>query len=302
MIKQHINKWILAGCISASVLVSACTKDLDRVPFYDETSASVYNDFSNYKSILAKIYAGYAISGQQGPAGKPDLTGIDEGFSNYIRQYWQAQELCTDEAVIAWNDGNLKDYHYMTWTSGNEFIKSIYDRIFYVIAVANEYIRETTDDKLNSHGISGADLEEAKHYRAEARFLRALAYYHALDMFGNVPFATENDPVSASFLPAQISRAELFNYVESELKAIENELVDARQNEYGRADKGAAWTLLAKLYLNAKVYINQDKNTEAVTYCNKVTGAGYALSDEYRKLFLADNNTSPELIFTINYD
>jgi hypothetical protein len=302
MIKQYINKWILAGCMSVIVMIASCTKDLDRVPFYDETSASVYNDFSNYKSILAKMYAAYAISGQQGPAGKPDLTGIDEGFSNYIRQYWQAQELSTDEAVIAWNDGNLKDYHFMTWTSGNEFIKAVYDRIFYVVAVCNEFIRETTDDKLNGHGISGADLEEARHYRAEARFLRALAYYHALDLFGNVPFATENDPVSASFLPKQISRAELFTYIESELKAVENDLVEARQNEYGRADKAAAWTVLAKLYLNARVYINQDKNTEAITYCSKVIAAGYGLSDEYRKLFLADNNTSPEMIFTIAYD
>jgi hypothetical protein len=302
MIKQYINKWILAGCMGVSIMVASCTKDLDRLPFYDETSASVYNDFANYKAILAKLYAGYAISGQQGPAGKPDLTGIDEGFSNYIRQYWQAQELTTDEAIIAWNDGTLPDLHRMTWTSGNEFVKAIYDRIFYEVAVCNEFIRETTDNKLGTRSISGADLEEAKHYRAEARFLRALAYYHALDLFGNVPFATEGDPVSASFLPRQISRADLYAYVESELLAIETELVDARQNEYGRADKAAAWTLLAKLYLNAEVYTGQAKYTEAITYCNKVIGAGYALSDEYRKLFLTDNNTSPELIFPITFD
>lgn len=302
MIKQYINKWILTGCMGVAIMVSSCMKDLDRVPFYDQTSASVYNDFGNYKAILAKLYAGYAISGQQGPAGKPDLTGIDEGFSNYIRQYWQAQELTTDEAIIAWNDGTLPDLHRMTWTSSNEFVKAIYDRIFYEVAVCNEFIRETTDDKLNSRGISGANLEEAKHFRAEARFLRALAYYHALDLFGNVPFATEADPVSASFFPPQISRADLYAYVESELTAIENELVDARQNEYGRADKAAAWTLLAKLYLNAEVYIQQPKYTEAITYCNKVIGAGYGLSDEYRKLFLTDNNTSPEVIFPITFD
>ncbi|HEY8915296.1 MAG TPA: RagB/SusD family nutrient uptake outer membrane protein [Chitinophaga sp.] len=302
MIKQYINKWVVAGCVSMTLLAGSCTKDLDRVPFYDQTSASVYNDFKNYKSILAKLYAGYAISGQQGPAGKPDLTGIDEGFSNYIRQYWSAQELPTDEAVISWNDGTLPDYHKMTWTAGNEFIKATYDRIFYEIAVCNEFIRETTDDKLSSHSISGADLENAKHFRAEARFLRALAYWHALDLFGNVPFSTETDEVSASFFPKQINRADLFNYIEAELKAIDADLVDARQNEYGRADKAAAWTLLAKLYLNAEVYIKQPKYTETIAYCTKVIGAGYALSDEYRKLFLTDNNTSPEIIFPITFD
>ncbi|KAA2240014.1 RagB/SusD family nutrient uptake outer membrane protein [Chitinophaga agrisoli] len=302
MIKQYINKWLVIGGVGIATMLSSCTKDLDRVPFYDQTSASVYNDFGNYKAILAKLYAGYAISGQQGPAGKPDLTGIDEGFSNYIRQYWQAQELPTDEAVIAWNDGTLPDYHRMTWTSANEFIKATYDRIFYEIAVCNEFIRETTDDKLGSHGISGTDLEEAKHFRAEARFLRALAYWHALDLFGNVPFSTENDQVSASFFPPQTSRANLFSYIESELLAIEPDLVEARQNEYGRADKAAAWMLLAKLYLNAEVYAQQQKYTETITYCNKIIGAGYTLSDQYRKLFLADNNTSPEMIFTITYD
>ena len=54
--------------------------------------------------VLAKLYAGLAVSGQEGPAGQPDISGIDEGFSTYIRQYWKAQELSTDEAVIAWHD------------------------------------------------------------------------------------------------------------------------------------------------------------------------------------------------------
>ena len=73
-------------------------------------------------------------------------------------------------------------------------------------------------------------------YRAEARFLRALSYYHALDMFGSVPFVTEEDAVG-SFLPEQISRTDLFDYVESELLAIENELMAPKTNVYGRVDR-----------------------------------------------------------------
>ena len=60
---------------------------------------------------------------------------------------------------------------------------------------------------------SGTDVQ---YYRAEARFLRALSYWHAIDLFANVPFVTENDPVGA-FFPPQIMRADLFDYVESEL-------------------------------------------------------------------------------------
>jgi hypothetical protein len=182
------------------VLISSCTKDLDRTPFVEVTSATVYKDFSNYKQILAKVYAGLAVSGQQGPAGRPDISGIDEGFSTYLRQYWKAQQLPTDEAVIGWNDGSLPDYHDMDWTSSNEFITAMYNRIFYQITLCNEFIRETTDGKLSDRGITGENLTTAKVFRAEARFLRALSYYHALDMFGSVPFVTETDAVG-SFLP-----------------------------------------------------------------------------------------------------
>lgn len=296
---KFIKNILIAGALTLAA--TSCTDDLDREPFYDVTSTSVYKDFNNYKQVLAKLYAGYAVSGQQGPAGKPDILGIDEGFSNYLRQYWQAQELTTDEAVIAWNDGTLPDLHDMDWTAGNEFLTALYNRIYYQISACNEFIRETTDEKLNERNITGASLEQTKNFRAEARFLRALSYWHALDMFGNVPFVTEKDAVGA-FFPNQISRADLFTYVESELKAAEAELVAPRQNEYGRVDKAAAWTLLAKLYLNAEVYIGQPKYSEAITYCKQIIEAGYALEPEYRNLFLTTNNTSNEIVFPITFD
>ena len=301
MNQLRIARKSLLVLLVSVVAVTACVKDLDRQPFYDLTSATVYNTPANYKNVLAKCYAGLSLSGQQGPAGQADISGIDEGFSTYLRQYWQLQELTTDEAVIGWNDSGLPDLHNMTWTSTNVFVTAMYNRIYYQISLCNEFIRESTDAKLSSRGISGTDLTNIKAYRAEVRFLRALSYYHALDLYGNVPFVTENDQVGA-FQPKQISRADLFTYVESELKAIDADLVDARKNEYGRADKAAAWTLLAKLYLNAQVYTGQPKFTEAVTYAGKVIGGGYSLDPQYSRLFLADNNTSPEMIFPITFD
>ena len=284
-----------------AVSAVACTKDLDRMPFYDVTSASVYNDFANYKQILAKVYAGLAVSGQQGPAGRPDISGIDEGFSTYLRQYFQLQELTTDEAVIAWNDGTIQDLHKMTWTPTNEFIAAMYNRFYYQISLSNEFIRELSDDKLSSRGITGANLEDAKKFRAEARFMRALSYYHAMDMFGNIPFVTDSNKVG-SFFPEQRSRAQVFDYVEKELLAIEPELSEPKSNEYGRADKAAAWMLLSKLYLNAEVYIGQEKYTEAITYSSKVINSGYSLDPVYANLFKADNNKSPEIIFPVVFD
>ncbi|WP_299991554.1 RagB/SusD family nutrient uptake outer membrane protein [uncultured Pontibacter sp.] len=296
---RNIRNIALAGVLSLSA--ASCDHSLDIEPKYDVVSANVYRDFANYKSILAKMYAGYAVTGQQGPAGRPDISGIDEGFSNYLRQYWQAQELSTDEAIIAWNDGNLRDLHDMDWTPANEFLRALYNRIFYQVSLTNEFIRETQDAQLSERGITGANLEEARRYRAEARFLRALSYWHALDLYGNVPFVTEQDRVG-SFFPEQTTRADLFSYVESELLAIESELGEPGF-EYGRADKAAAWTLLAKLYLNAEVYTGQGRYADAVTYSRRVIDSGrFQLEAEYNHLFLADNNTSSEIIFPITFD
>ena len=299
-IKHIATTGILAAILAVA---SSCTKDLDRQPFYDVTSVSVYADAANYKSVLAKLYAVMAVSGQQGPSGKPDISGIDEGFSNYLRQYWMIQELPTDEAVIAWNDGSVQDYHNMNWSSGNEYITAMYNRIFYMVTQCNEFIRQSSDASLSSRGFSADNVTAIKAYRAEARFLRAMAYQHALDLFGgNVPFVTEAD-APGSYLPKQTNKQDLFNYIESELKAIDADLAAPRAGEYGRADKAAAWTMLARLYLNAQVYTGTARWNDAITYSAKVIQSGaYSLEPTYANLFMADNNNSKEIILPVTFD
>jgi starch-binding outer membrane protein, SusD/RagB family len=286
-----------------SLITFSCMKDLDTVPIDPDelTSAGVYDNPDSYMHVLAKLYAGLAVSGQTGPSGNADISGIDEGFGQYLRGLWYMQELTTDEAVVGWNDQTIKDLHWQTWGSSDVFIQAFYYRIMYQVSLCNEFIRETTDSKLDSRGISGDIRTDIGFFRAEARFLRALSYWHALDHFGNVPFVTENDPVGA-FFPQQIMRPDLFNYVESELLAIESLMKEPRQNEYGRADKAAVWTLLAKLYLNAEVYIGEPKYTECITYCKKVIDAGYTLEPVYQNLFLADNAFLGEVIFPVAFD
>lgn len=286
-------------------ILGSCENELDLQPEDNRQGpGQLLEDAAAYKQFLAKVYAGLAVSGQEGPAGNPDLLGLDEGFSQYLRLYWMLQELTTDEAVIGWNDGTIADLHGQNWTSGNEFIRTMYSRIMYQIALANEFIRQSSDENLDSYGIESSQQAEIKEFRAEARFLRALSYYHALDLFGNPPFIDENSPIGA-FLPEQIQRAELFNYIESELLDIENKIVGAKQNEYGRADQAAVWTLLAKLYLNAEVYTGTSRYSDVLTYTQKVIDAGYILVDDYQKLFLADNDVNGaqnEIIFPIRFD
>ncbi|MDR6564762.1 MULTISPECIES: RagB/SusD family nutrient uptake outer membrane protein [unclassified Arcicella] len=294
---KHIFKNVLTAAILCFSLNSC--KELDTVPYVGQVSELVYKDPANYKLILAKMYAGLAASGLKNGDNDVDLKGYDGGSQSYMRAYWYLQEFTTDELVCRWNDPGVPDLHAMNWTAANSFSAAFYSRILFQVAVSNEFLRETTDAKLSSRGVT--NTQDIKNYRAEARFLRALAYSHAIDLYGNVPLITENEQVGAT-LPKQATRAELFAYLESELLALDAELPAPKTNEYGRADKAAAWMTLAKLYLNAEVYIGQKKYTEAAAVAKKVIDAGYTLASNYRTNFLADNNTSKEIIFSINFD
>ncbi len=289
-------------------MFSACTDDLDTIPLDEDviTSATVFDDPEAYRQVLAKLYAGLAVSGQEGPAGQPDIAGIDEGFGQYIRGYFNHQVLTTDMAVIGWDDQTVKDLVYHSWTSSDVFISAMYYRLFYQIAATNEYIRETSSAKLDDRGVSAELRAQVEQYRAEARWLRALSYWHAIDLFGSVPFVTEADAIGA-FLPEQASRTELFNYVEQELLEVAPQMGAPRQVEYGRADRAAAWMVLAKLYLNAEVYTGEPRYTDAMTYINQILDAGYTLEENYEYLFNADNNkvqnpSMNEMIFAVPYD
>ena len=295
------NAFLTLIMVLVTFLLSSCTKDLNVEPIDPliNTSNNVFQTQGNYLRALAKVYASYAISGQQGAGGgQPDIQGIDENFGNYLRQYFDLQELPTDEAIMAWDDATIKDFHWQTWSPNDVFITAEYSRIFYTISIANEFIRQGNKGLSSASGTFATDL---KAYIAEARYLRALSYWHAIDMFGNVPFVTEAEEPGA-FFPQRITRAKLFDYIESELKAIEGDLIAPRQ-EYGRADKGADWFLLAELYMNAEVYTGTARYTDALIYLDKVINqGGYQLDLNYAHLFDSDNNTSPEIIFPIVFD
>ncbi len=296
--KNRIGYFLSA--ISLGMLLFSCTKDLDRLPTHGESANAVYKDAAGYKMAFAKLYGSIAMTGNSGP-GSGDIQGIDAGTSDFFRLFWKAQELSTDEAVVAWGDAGIQDFHNMNWSSSNPFLTGLYYRCMYQITLSNEFLRQSTDDKLSSRGIKGADLSDIKTYRAEARFLRAYQYWVLMDLYGNPPFITDADPIGT--IPKQISRTELFSFIEKELKEIEPDLAAPKTNEYGRADQATDWALLARMYLNAKVYTGQDHYNDAATYAKKVIDAGYSLVPDYRWLMLADDNQNTnEFIWTINYD
>ena len=288
--------------MASALLLGACGKNLNQSPKYGLNAEAVYSDSDNYIKVLAKLYSGMSMTGNQGPAGQADIAGIDEGFSAYVRVLWNMQELPTDEAICGWNDPGIPDLNKTEWNADNVWVKGMYYRIFYQITLCNEFIWQARDEKLNERGFTAAQVSNIVTMRNEARFLRALAYYHAMDLFGNVPFVTEEDRVGA-FTPDQIMRADLFAYIESELKAIEDELTAAPSADYGRASSSAAHALMAKMYLNAEVYTGTARYNDCATYCEKIINTNnFQLDDVYQELFLADNNTSPEIIFPVVYN
>lgn len=294
----------LFGGLLAVLLMASCAKKLDLFPQNDLTPEKTFSTPEGYKAVLAKIYGTLSITGNQGPAGQPDIAGgLDEGSQvAFIRMLFNCQELPTDEAVCAWNDQTIQDFHSLRWNSSDPFLRGIYARPIYNITLINEYLRESTDAKLTERSISGADADDIRKSRAEARFLRAFNYWVMIDLFGKSTFITEDDLVGTN-LPEEISREDLFSYIESELQAVETELAPARSQIYGRVDQGAAWALMARLYLNAGVYTGTPRYTDAITYAKKVIDAGYTLQPSYARLFMADNDqASGEFMFVVNCD
>jgi starch-binding outer membrane protein, SusD/RagB family len=290
--------------VAALLLLAAagCT-DLTVEPQSTVTESNIFNDPSSYLAFIAREYAGLAVSGQQGPAGLPDISGIDEGFSQYLRLYWETQELPTDEAVIAWNDIGLPEMNTQTWTSQSRMVVAMYYRIYFQAVFANEFLRQTTDAKLTARGNVPPSLRtQIRQYRAEARFLRALSYWHGIDLFGDIPLVTESDLIGGP-PPQQSTRTDVYNYIVSELTAVKDSLPPPGPSTYGRATAPAVDMLLAELYLNAGVYTGTPHYTDALTAAAAVINSGtYSLDPSYRHLFQADNNTSPEIIFAITQD
>lgn len=262
-----------ASIALAASIFSSCIGDLD----VDPIDPSVTQSF-NQDGVFVKIYASLALTGQEGPAGKGDVDGIDEGTSAFVRLIWNLNELTTDEAICSWGDPGIPEMNFNRWSSSHDQVTGLYGRLNFNITLCNHFLEQTeglTDDK-------------SVKQRAEARFMRALNFYYLMDLFGNVPF-TE---VVAIEPPQQIKRSDLFDYIEKELNDIEADMYEPKAAPYYRVDKVANWLLKSRLYLNAEVYTGTAKWSEAASYAKKVMDSAYKLNPEYTHLFMGDNNGS----------
>ena len=276
----------------------SCADELNIKPV-DPLNLQTYTT----EGLLAKQYATLGLTGQKGPAGVQDLSG-DEGETGFIRTVFNLEELMTDETLWAYqtNEG-IAQITSMNWDKDNARVNWAYQRLSYNINQYNFFISEQS-----------GSLSEDK--IAEVRFLRALNYYYFLDLYRKAPFKDTFD----SNLPTEKSGKELYEWLDNELTAIEPLMAEVgaynNSENFGRADRGAAYALHARLALNSFVYTDgQIKDYQkAIHYCDEIINSGkYDLCraekngySGYQQLFMGDNDCNPEamkeIIFPIRQD
>lgn len=295
--KKTMIKTVLAGILALGMV--SCADDLNISSIDPQTDPS-YDPMQ----LLAKQYACLSVTGQSGPAGQGDISG-DEGESGFYRTLFNLQELCTDEVAWAWqNDEGIPELTNIQWNASSARIKWCYQRLAFNVMLFNQYLTE-------QDGVADPA------YIAEVRFLRALHYYYFLDLFHKAPFKTV---FSIGVYPEEKGGKDLYDWIDQELTEVEPLMAEVgaynNTSDYGRADRGAAYMLHARLALNSQVYTDGQVNDlqKAIDYCDAITESGaYDLSRQekngfsgYAQLFMGDNDQNAqamkETIFPIRCD
>lgn len=272
-----------AGCMALLGGATSCVGDLDVTP-KNPSNVTALTTGAQYYQSFAQVYSGLAIAGVNDQS---DISVDDGGAGVYTRQLWNLQELCSDEAFIGknWNDAGLDELDYSTWSADNHWLYECMSRFTYQINVCNQFLRTIDQATSVENPLSGAEITEMK---AEIRVLRALSYYHMMDLFGRGPWITEANTVGET--PVTMTRQEMFPLVIADLiDAIPN-VKPAAQQTYGRLSREAAYMLLAKLYLNAGVYTGTPMWAECAKACQEITKTINTLAPTYKYLFCGSND------------
>jgi len=216
---------------------------------------------------------------------------------------WRAQELSADQQVIparpnGWVDGGVyKRIHQHAWTPDEGIVVNTWNRTYAGITNCNRIIYQ-----IESGMLPLGDNKES--VIAELKVLRASYYAILCDMFGNVPIVTQFD-LPEGYLPEQRSRADVYAFIVDEITS--NLPLLSEENNistYGKFNKWAAYTLLAKVYLNAGVYTGTPQWEKVIEACDAVihSGAGYTLESNQKNVFVTENQNSREIIFALPLD
>lgn len=294
---KSLNKIFSVLGVSLALGLSSCVGDLDLLPNDpNQLTADKFaeNPEEYIMQVMAKCYSGMAVSGQTGPDGSSDISGLDGGTSQYTRALYMLQEFTTDESKWIWPDAGIVDLVTNTWGNGNVNIFGTYSRLYVHIAICNDFLRLA--NSLGDYGISpDAELQATiDQYKLEARALRAMSYYWALDLFGNASFIDETSPAGTS--PVQYTRQELYDWLVTELEDLVATFPTTTPI-YGRVGIDGVEALLARVYLNAEVYTGTAAYDKCSQHCANIIarhqGEGFrgsGLVPVYMYLFCGDND------------
>tara|TARA_B100001146_G_C16197789_1_gene442606 strand:- start:1855 stop:3462 length:1608 start_codon:yes stop_codon:yes gene_type:complete len=266
--------------VIALQLPMACT-DLEEEVFSEVTESSFVPAESDIIAVMASAYTPLRfVMGWQG--------------------YFDVQEEPADMFVTptrpnGWDDGGTyKRMHFHEWTETQWQPRNTWITCFNGINSTNRVILQIESGQLP------VSEEQSSAIIAEMRALRALYYSMLVDTHGNVPIiASYSDE-----LPVQSSRAEVYNFIVSELnEVIPNLQETVDQSTYGRMTKWAAYHVLARVYLNAEVYSGTQQWANVISTCDEIINSGaYELSTSYSDIFSTENQGNSEMVFAIPYD
>jgi hypothetical protein len=288
-----MNKLKIIGAAFMLIFFASCVDDLNTEPKVELTLDKLLEqDPQAVEGLVSKIYGTFALSGPDGPA-STDVVTKDAGEAAFLRGIINLQDFSADAVKNRWGDDGLDQLTTTSgWNPNNKFFRYLFDRAYYTIPQSNNLINilQTTKN----------EIPGKENYIAELRFLRCLAYFYVIDCFGKGPLVTEAD-INTTIPKKESTRKELFDFVEKDLLEVEQTITATKS--YGKANKAAVQMLLAKLYLNAEVYTGTARYNDALTYINKVLAdSQYSLAPNYVSVFSGDNNTSPEIIYTLIAD
>lgn len=280
------TKYLLSALLFGALSMTSCT-NLDE-ELFDKVSMDDYGKTeSEVQTIVGGAYStlrGYGASTDEG-----------NGVNCYptCEYVFFLNECASDEACIPtrgsdWDDGGrYRELQHHSWTPNNQCVLSGWRYAFTGVSKVNAIIYQVDQSSLSDEGKNKV--------KAELRGLRAYYYWLLLDQFGNVPICTD---FTQKELPANSPRKDVYAFVENEINDILPYLPTGVQ--YGRMTQNVAYTLLARLYLNAEVYTGTPQWQKCIDACEKVKG--YSLTADYKANFFIKNETSPEIIFAIPYD
>ncbi len=279
MKKTFFRKFIMVT-VGISFFTFSCT-DLNE-KLYDRVTAD--NFFKTNDEFIASLGQAYSNFG---------------GLGNHSN-LWSIQELVSDELVITtkggdWFDGGvLQQLHLHTFTSDNGFFNNAWGFMYGGVNTCNRLIAQF-------QGLVDGGNKDAVAYIAELRAIRALWYFWILDSYGNAPLVID---FKAGEPPANATRLEMYNFVESELTSVIAVLPTVKDaSTYGRMTKWAALAVRAKLYLNAGVYTGTPQWQKAADDAKAIIDGGkYSLEGVYSDNFAVNNAGSNENIFVYPYD